>query len=210
VRTCNVGYEDAHRDFYIPNAIQMTSKSQFPYLPLSCPGEIRLITISAGQFNDPLICTISHRNLDLCNTFEYETISYCWSDAAQRKVIALNSHKISVSSSSAAALRCVRLCHSDRTVWLDAICINQNDFEERSRQVAMMGAIYRNGARNLIYLGDEEVGEAINSIAAILKDATETKGSFARGSIPALELRWNIIPNHCFDFMEYHGFGQFI
>lgn len=158
----------------------MISNSQFPYLPLSSPGEIRLITISAGQFDDPLMCTISHRNLELYNTFEYETISYCWGDAAQRKVIALNSHNISVPSSSAAALRCVRLCHSERTVWLDAICINQNDIEERSRQVAMMGAIYRNGARNLIYLGDEEVGEAINSIAAILKDATETEGSFAR------------------------------
>jgi hypothetical protein len=41
-----------------------------------------------------------------------------------------------------------------------------------------MGAIYRNGARNLIYLGDEDVGEARDSIAAILKEASETEGSF--------------------------------
>ncbi|ENI03928.1 hypothetical protein COCC4DRAFT_116764, partial [Bipolaris maydis ATCC 48331] len=117
------------------------------------PREIRLITISAGRFNDPLVCTLSHKDLDSHQIPEYETISYCWGNAAQRNIIVLNNLPISVPSSSAAALRHVRLCQSDRTVWLDAICINQNDIEERSRQVAIMGAIYRNGTRNLIYLG---------------------------------------------------------
>ncbi|KAJ5055757.1 heterokaryon incompatibility protein-domain-containing protein [Bipolaris maydis] len=158
----------------------MTPNYQFPYLTLASPREIRLITISAGRFNDPLVCTLSHKDLDSHQIPEYETISYCWGNAAQRNIIVLNNLPISVPSSSAAALRHVRLCQSDRTVWLDAICINQNDIEERSRQVAIMGAIYRNGTRNLIYLGDEDVGEARDSIAAILKDASETEGSFSR------------------------------
>lgn len=158
----------------------MASNSQFPYVLLDSPKEIRLITISAGQFDDPLVCTLSHTDLNANNAYEYETISYCWGNAAQRDLILLNGLRISVPSSSAAALRCVRLCQSDRTVWLDAICINQDDLEERARQVAIMGAIYRKGAQNLIYLGDEDVGEARDGITAILKEASETEGSFTR------------------------------
>ena len=58
------------------------------------------------------------------------------------------------------------------------VCINQDDVEECNRQVAIMGAIYRDGARNLIHLGDKDVGEARDSIAAILKEASETEGAF--------------------------------
>ena len=38
-------------------------------------------------------------------------------------------------------------------LWVDAICINQNDVEEKTKQVAMMGRIFMQASRTVIYLG---------------------------------------------------------
>ena len=38
-------------------------------------------------------------------------------------------------------------------LWIDAICINQNDEEEKNKQVAMMRDIFRRASRVLIWLG---------------------------------------------------------
>jgi hypothetical protein len=54
---------------------------------------------------------------------------------------------------------------------MDSICINQQDFAERGQQVAMMGDIYRQSNRNLVYLGegDESTEVAFESIEAVNK-----------------------------------------
>ena len=54
----------------------------------------------------------------------------------------------------------MRLPHKSRVVWIDAICINQTDIEERSQQVEMMGLIYSKAVRNLIWLGEEDCDTA--------------------------------------------------
>lgn len=42
-----------------------------------------------------------------------------------------------------------------RTIWVDASCINQKDEHERSEQVQLMGRIYREAARVVVFLGQE-------------------------------------------------------
>jgi hypothetical protein len=64
--------------------------------------------------------------------------------------------------------------------WYDALCINQRDIKERSQQVTMMGDLYRNGIRNLIYLGEEDVEPAMKGIEAILNEARADSEGFAR------------------------------
>jgi hypothetical protein len=46
-----------------------------------------------------------------------------------------------------------------RTVWIDAICINQDDILERNVQVQMMGMVYEKATCVLIWLG-EEIGNS--------------------------------------------------
>ena len=41
-------------------------------------------------------------------------------------------------------------------IWIDAVCINQEDIAERSEQVAMMGEIYKRAARVVVWLGKSE------------------------------------------------------
>ena len=52
------------------------------------------------------------------------------------------------------AIRHLRRYNIDRTIWADALCINQQDVEERSAQVLEMGNIYGSANRVLIWLGD--------------------------------------------------------
>jgi hypothetical protein len=68
-------------------------------------------------------------------------------------------------------------------VWIEAICINQADDQEKSHQVAMMGDVYENASNALIWLGDEdsttESGyQAINTILNSLSDGSATEKTY--------------------------------
>ena len=153
----------------------------FSYKPLAfSTKEIRLLIVQPGQKEDLIQCNIIHTDIGAPKFSPYETISYCWGDATKTSVIILEKHPITVPASTAEALRCVRIVDAPRTVWLDAVCINQNNNDERAQQVAMMGDIYRKGSKNLVCLGDTSIRDGIDSVGAILRDAESTDGSFTR------------------------------
>lgn len=60
-----------------------------------------------------------------------------------------------------------------RLLWADAVCINQADDAERGSQVGMMGRIYGQAARTLVWLGDGSLdsGRAVD----VLKDIVATE-----------------------------------
>lgn len=55
------------------------------------------------------------------------------------------------------ALRKLRLKKESRYLWVDAICINQEDVHERGHQVRLMRAIYKNAKATLIWIGRDDV-----------------------------------------------------
>jgi hypothetical protein len=135
--------------------------SGYPYNPLSAAdNEIRVLLLDPRPESEDDIIRgslniISLTNLENEEVPPYETVSYVWGDATLRSTIELEGHSVDVPRSSAAVLR--RFRHNKtRILWIDAICINQSDLQERSEQVKMMGDIYRNGIRNLIYLGEDD------------------------------------------------------
>lgn len=42
----------------------------------------------------------------------------------------------------------------ERVIWIDAICINQGDTEEKSRQVQVMSMVYAKAIRVVVWLGN--------------------------------------------------------
>lgn len=64
------------------------------------------------------------------------------------------------------ALRRLRSCSLDRILWIDALCINQKDVQERGQQVQLMARIYASARQVLVWL-EEETGDPAN-------DATDT------------------------------------
>ena len=99
----------------------------------------------------------------------YEALSYEWgSSKSQTLPIKLDGHVRQVQEN----LYYQRLNDHTRTLWIDAICINQADTLERNQQVAQMGSIYSLASRVVAWIGREESqGFAVPGTSA--KDAVE-------------------------------------
>ena len=63
-------------------------------------------------------------------------------------------YSLEIKPNLAAALRELRDEISVRILWIDAICINQSNPEERNQQVPMMADIYGQASRVCVWLGD--------------------------------------------------------
>ncbi|KAK3303211.1 heterokaryon incompatibility protein-domain-containing protein [Chaetomium strumarium] len=83
------------------------------------------------------------------NRGAYEAISYTWM-TGREEFIECNGKEVMVGANLYLALRRVRRDRSKRTVWADALCIDQSNALERSQQVAAMGKIFRNAYSVLV------------------------------------------------------------
>ncbi len=63
---------------------------------------------------------------------------------------------IKVTANLSLLLSKFRTPESSQLLWIDAICINQDDIDERSQQVQIMGSIYTNAAEVLLWIGDDK------------------------------------------------------
>lgn len=84
----------------------------------------------------------------------FEALSYVWGGTDNCATILVNDACVSVTKSLETALRRLRFPDRPRTLWVDYICINQYDVEERNRQVARMGLIYEIAKTVLVWLGE--------------------------------------------------------
>jgi hypothetical protein len=73
---------------------------------------------------------------------DYKCLSYCWQTTVQDAVILVDGRRFEVTSNLLSALRSVRKRKEATTIWVDQICINQEDFAEREHQVSIMKDIY--------------------------------------------------------------------
>lgn len=73
----------------------------------------------------------------------YKALSYVWGDASDLQTIKLEDEDFSVTSNLMAALKTVRHPKKAMKFWVDAICIDQADLEEKKTQIPLMGRIYQ-------------------------------------------------------------------
>ena len=143
----------------------------YVYTPLQSARHIRVLLLaSAPDANAPLQCIIRHQHLDELHV-QYECISYTW--GGQEKTIELDcsGSRLWITPNLAAALRRFRSQTKVRSLWADAVSINQSDAEEKSVQVPLMYDIYRRALRVRVWLGegDAEIQKAITSLSLIAK-----------------------------------------
>ena len=119
---------------------------------------------------DTVVCTLKPFSVD--DTSAYTALSYCWGGQSATKVISVNGNNIKVAANVESALS--HLGETDRRllIWIDALCINQHDFEERNAQVAQMHLIYQKAERTVGWLGDNhDDGElALDFIRSIAEE----------------------------------------
>ncbi|KAJ0116171.1 nkyrin and het domain protein [Diaporthe amygdali] len=140
----------------------------YAYQSLPDINHIRRVIIHPESLQQPIIISLDTVPF-LQNQYpQYEALSYTWGSEENREIIRVDSadgQAISVTSNLAVALKYLRHTDKPRTMWIDAICINQADVVEKGPQVKMMGEIYRHAARVAVWLGPE----ADNSDIAMAK-----------------------------------------
>lgn len=126
----------------------------YTLLPLD-GSQIRLVTLVPGRSTEEVQCLLKHYDFKKDNTSgsHYEALSYVWGNANSTVPIRLNGHISQVTANLDASLRALRYPKHERTIWIDAICINQSNVEEKNREVRRMGQIYQNATRVVIWLG---------------------------------------------------------
>lgn len=118
---------------------------------------IRILKVHGSSSPDARVeCEIIETNLGETKC-AYEAISYCWGGQKPSRPILCDGETLLVTQNCDAVLRRFRhpVENEARFLWIDFICINQTDVEERSHQVKLMGEIYRNAECTLIWLGEE-------------------------------------------------------
>ena len=131
----------------------MELRTEYPYRPLRM-NEIRVLTVLPGKAGTSLECHLSVRNLD--DPGEYEALSYAWETWEPSSSISLHHQSINVTPGLASALETFRLVDRPRHLWVDALCINQQDAEETSNQVMLMADIMERATEVCIWLGEED------------------------------------------------------
>lgn len=123
--------------------------------------EIRLVTIKKGSGPDKIQCTLTHVSLE--DPPPYEALSYVWGSQEERSEISLQGCDFSVTRNLGIALTSLRFANEDRAMWIDAICVNQDDTTERSAQVQLMRNVYQGAEQVVSWINNESVniGETI-------------------------------------------------
>lgn len=174
--------------------------STYQYKPLDVARETRLLTLKLGDYDDPLIGSLSH--VALSEQPSYEALSYVWKSSSNKSppdpdldvtVGVLGKHirkleklrfgdlkkhddyidlyfaagglrdpgqitcdglHMPIGGELQSALRRLRLLDRPRVLWIDALCIDQNNLEERAKHVQQMARIYAGAEKVLVWLGE--------------------------------------------------------
>jgi ankyrin repeat protein len=126
----------------------------FHYAPLDhLKQSIRLLRLSQGHggfVECSLLDVLLH---DPQGVISYEALSYTWDGTDKPYEIEVDGRPMMITSNLWFALQHLRYTHQDRILWIDAICIDQNNDKERGHQVSQMAEIYEQAERVLIWLG---------------------------------------------------------
>lgn len=136
---------------------QSPPRVPYAYSPVNeAAREIRLLTILPDVFAAELQLEIqTHVFARETSTVQYEALSYTWGSPKEPLDVFVSQGFISVTKNLAEALQYLRYEDKPRTMWIDAICVNQQDTDERSSQVKRMADIYSAASQVVVWLGPE-------------------------------------------------------
>jgi len=113
--------------------------------------QIRLLTIAGSLNNGRIECRLSRAAL---STAKYVVLSYRWGSLGATHEILLNGQPFYVRQNLWDFLNVIRE-QPGMLLWIDALCINQQNIDERNRQVQIMGQIFQSAAMVVSWLGPE-------------------------------------------------------
>lgn len=128
--------------------------------------EIRLVELEPSEFDtDPVSFVLRYTPLaDKEGRLKFSALSYCWGSAKDPQTVMIRNGKdsmnilapvtMSVNRNLYSALKKLRHRQESHLLWIDLLCIKQNDLPERAQQVELMGEIYSSAHRVYVWLGE--------------------------------------------------------
>lgn len=135
----------------------------YRYQPLQHSDSIRILILRpSSNTSDPLIARLRHLRLSDAS-LKHEAVSYTWGDNSDQQTIYFHNggSELRIGRNCHNALRSLRYERQERWLWIDAICIHQQNLRERADQVQIMDRIYTSAFSVLVYLGEETIGSRI-------------------------------------------------
>ena len=158
-----------------PPPVTSASTQTYRYSPLKHDRDIRLLYLLPGNDRAPLSCSL--RTVSLSEPPDYEAVSYTWGEPIFSASIECSTKgQLPITENLSKALFHLRLAKRLRVLWIDAICINQQDLVERSHQVALLWDTFREAKNVIVWLG-EDTGEA-NEAFEILRAIDPSSSSY--------------------------------
>ncbi|KAF1942838.1 HET-domain-containing protein [Clathrospora elynae] len=156
--------QGSQRDVDLPKPFQRPRKDReyktynYDALPKS-RGAIRLLNLYSSEKPEPgILCELITPKEDHKNQFRYEALTWCWGTAGKTDHIRVQrkgkTYAKPVSPDLVAALKALRHPTRNRYLWIDMVCIDQDNLDEKNHQVEMMDEIYGKADRVCIWLGE--------------------------------------------------------
>lgn len=128
------------------------------YQPLA-PFQIRILHIEPGVFDEPLKTSLCLVDLLLeggvvdpvtRKLYTYEAVSYSWDDHGKGGFVYCDNRIVNLRESQYMLLKFLRHRSQSCCVWLDTMCINQDDNAQSAMQVGKMFTIFKHAQCVLI------------------------------------------------------------
>ncbi|KAF7510423.1 hypothetical protein GJ744_006702 [Endocarpon pusillum] len=144
------------------------------YDPLPTADSFRFAYLKPGVGQDPIECELVTRTVKEevdSATPQWEALSWLWGARGDLRAIIVNGRKFSVTRNLFIALNHLRLRERSRLLWVDALCINQDDIEERSSQIKQMAFLFHRAKNVIAWLGGGDAGsQVVMRLARYLHD----------------------------------------
>lgn len=156
----------------------------FKYAQLPGESSFRILELLPGVKEDEVAYRLHLE--DWKDPPSYEALSYAWGDRDVKVATICHDAILQVTPNLRSCLQHLRYQDRSRWLWADAVCINQQDLGEQGQQVSHIHQIYEAAKQVVVWLGDDEDGQAIEATRLITNIA---KASCAREQFAIQDLQ---------------------
>lgn len=172
-----------------------SSRPLYVHHPLASKTHIRLLRVLPRGNSEVVRCSVVHVDLDDGSTPVFEAVSYTWNGSERSHVVYIDGCPFRTTKNAHDLLSDLSPISSPRDIWIDSICINQDDVAEKSWHVQSMVRIYRRAARVAVWLGtapdaDLAVGLILELNHTIQHGGFDERGLFNRFARQRGKPRW--------------------